>query len=80
MGRKKLFVLFEKLHPSQKMGLVADNVPYHHKREIGSLSSISKKALVLLIQKREVEYIDIPITTDSRNNLLDLEDVLTIQT
>ena len=26
------------------------------------------------MQKHEVEYIDLPITTDSRNDLLDLED------
>ncbi len=43
------------------MVLVADNAPYHHKREIGSLASLSKKKLVELMMKHSVEYIDLPI-------------------
>ena len=55
------------------MVLVADNAPYHHKMEIGSLS-FSKKALVLIMRKHKVNYIDLPIITDSWNGLSDLED------
>jgi hypothetical protein len=34
---------FEKVYPNKIMILVADNAPYHHKREIGSLQATSKK-------------------------------------
>ena len=71
--KRKLVVLFETLYPCKKMVLIANSALYHHKREIESLSLLSKKALVLLMQKHKVEYIDLPITTDSRNYLLDLE-------
>ena len=53
------------------MVLVADNAPYHHKREIGSLGSISKKPLVDLMVTHEVQYIELPITSQSRLDLLD---------
>ena len=56
------------------MLLVADNAPYHHKRNIGSLASLSKKQLVELIAKHEVEYVDLPITSDARLELANLED------
>eukprot|EP01050_Picozoa_sp_SAG11_P048365 SAG11_NODE_25830_length_353_cov_1.003937_1_plen_47_part_10 len=42
---------FEKLYPDKKMALVMDNAPYHHCRGIGSLSGMSKRALLLEIQK-----------------------------
>ena len=56
------------------MLLVADNAPYHHKRNIGSLASLSKKQLVELIAKHKVEYVDLPITSDSRLELANLEE------
>ena len=71
--KQKVVVLFERLYPGKKMVLVVENFSYHHKREIRSLSSLSKKVLVFLMQKHEVECIDLLITTDSRNDLLDLE-------
>ena len=41
--------------------LIADNVAYHHKgqREIGSIASLTKKKLIELMEKYEVEYIDL---------------------
>jgi hypothetical protein len=47
------------------MILVADNAAYHHKRVIGSLASLSKKKLIEMMVKYNVEYIDLPLT-DSR--------------
>eukprot|EP00957_Ditylum_brightwellii_P063930 4850094-Ditylum_brightwellii.AAC.2 len=38
----RLVPTFERLYPGKKMVPVLDNAPYHHKKEIGSLSSISK--------------------------------------
>jgi hypothetical protein len=40
---EKLLPSFEKLHPGKKMVLLLDNEPYHHKRQIGNLTSKSKK-------------------------------------
>jgi hypothetical protein len=58
----KLVPTFEKLHPGKNMVLVADNAPYHHKREIGSLASLTKSQLVDLMTKHEVNYVDLPAT------------------
>lgn len=62
--QKKLFPTFEKLHSGEKMVLVLDNALYHHKREIGSLGNLTKKELVQLMIKYNVEYVDLPLTTD----------------
>jgi len=48
-----------------KIVLVSDNAAYHHKRTIGSLASLTKKKLIEMMVKHDVEYIDLPIT-DSR--------------
>jgi hypothetical protein len=61
----KLIPTFEKAYPGKKMVLVADNAPYHHKRVIGSLASLTKKKLIEMMVKHDVEYIDLPLT-DSR--------------
>ena len=53
----------------KKLVLVADNAAYHHKREIGSIGSLTKKKLIELMEKYEVEHIDLPLT-DSRWNYL----------
>jgi hypothetical protein len=47
------------------MVLVADRSAYHHKRTIGSLASLTKKKLIEMMVKHDVEYTDLPIT-DSR--------------
>ena len=47
--RKKLVPCFKRKYPGKQMVLVADNVPYHHKRKIGSLASLSKAKLVDLM-------------------------------
>jgi hypothetical protein len=44
------------------MVLVCDNAPYHHKRDIGSLSSKTKSELAQLYVKHSVEYLDLPLT------------------
>jgi hypothetical protein len=49
------------------MVLVADNAPYHHKREIGSLASLTKSKLIDMMEEHEVDFIDIP-ATDVRYN------------
>ena len=56
----KLIKTFQKLYPDKKMVLVADNASYHHVRVIGSLSGLSKKKIVELMKKYEVEYLDVP--------------------
>ena len=58
----KLIPVFKRLYPNKKMILVADNAAYHHKREIGTLSGLKKKDLVLLMAQYNVQYIDIPLT------------------
>ena len=45
----RLLPSFNKKYPGKKMILVADNAPYHHKRDIGSLGSKSKKKMVDLM-------------------------------
>eukprot|EP00957_Ditylum_brightwellii_P041727 3160014-Ditylum_brightwellii.AAC.1 len=42
------------------MILVMDNVAYHHKRVIGSLNGLSKKKLIEMANKYEVDYLDLP--------------------
>jgi hypothetical protein len=42
---------------------MADNNPYLHKREIGSLASLTKShQLVDLMTKHEVDYVNLPAT------------------
>jgi transposase/ribosomal protein L30E len=71
---KKLLVTFKKLHPTAKMVLVADNAPYHHKRQIGSLASLSKSKLLDMMETHGCDYVDIPVS-DRRFDALDLGDV-----
>eukprot|EP00957_Ditylum_brightwellii_P054660 4141724-Ditylum_brightwellii.AAC.1 len=42
------------------MILVMDNAAYHHKRVIGSLNGLSKKKLIEIAKKYEVDYLDLP--------------------
>jgi transposase len=59
---------FEKLNPGKIMILVANNAAYHHKREIGSLQSTTKKKLLDMMVKYEVDTVDLP-ATDSQFEL-----------
>jgi len=59
---QRLVPTFEKQHPGKKMVLVADNAPYHHKRAIGSLNALSKKALIELAKEHSVSYLELPWT------------------
>ena len=44
------------------MKLITNNAAYHHKCEIGSIASLTKKKLVELMEKYDVEYIKLPLT------------------
>ena len=66
-----LFPTFEKLHHNKKMILVCDNAPYHHKQKIGSLASTNKKDLLQMMAEYNTQYIDLPLTTDKREDLAD---------
>jgi transposase len=69
----KLVPTFERQYPGKKMVLVADNAAYHHKRVIGSLASLSKKKLIEMMTKYEVDYLDLPLT-ESRFEFINEED------
>ena len=58
------------------MVLICDNAAYHHKREIGSLTSATKKELVEICKKYDVEYIDLPMTDRRHQAILEQELVL----
>ena len=73
--QEKLLPCFEKTHPSSKMVMIADNAPYHHSREVGSLASLkNKKELVTLMEKWECNGIEIPLTSE-RVDALEDDDV-----
>ena len=67
---ERLVPTFQRKYPGKKMILVADNAPYHHKRDIGSLGSLSKKQMLELMRKHNVEWLDLPLTTDERLDLV----------
>ena len=69
----KLRPVFARKYPGKKMLLIADNAPYHHSREIGSLGSLSKKAMVIMMTDHEVEYIDLPLVSDLCSELSKLD-------
>jgi len=58
----KLIPTFKVLYPGKRMILVADNAPYHHKREIDSLANTKKAQLVDLCHTHEVTYLDVPLS------------------
>jgi hypothetical protein len=66
---EKLVPVFEQQYPRKKMVLVADNAPYHHKRVIGSLASVTKKKIVEMMVEHSVKYIDLPLR-DKRMELV----------
>ena len=67
--RRKLVPTFEILYPHKVMVLVADNAPYHHKRIIGSLASVNKKNMVEMMVEHGVEYLDLPLVSEAREEL-----------
>ena len=67
--KEKLVPVFEQQYPGKTMVLVANNAPYHHKRVIGSLASVSKNKIVDMMLEHSVEYIDLPLT-DKRMELV----------
>ena len=71
---RKLIPTFERKYPNKTMVLVSDNAPYHHKRVIGSLGSLSKTQLVSLCVEHGIEYIDLPLT-DRRYQWFEEDDV-----
>jgi hypothetical protein len=72
----KLIPTFESTYPGKVMVLVADNAPYHHSRAIGSLASLSKSDLVKLMEDYQINYVDLPIKTNSRIELASQESEL----
>jgi hypothetical protein len=67
------------------MILVANNAPYHHKRMIGSLASLTKKKLIELMIEHNFEYVDLPLTdcrlefaNDDNNDIEDRGDCIRI--
>jgi hypothetical protein len=60
----RLIPTFEKLYPGKMMILVCDNAPYHHKREIGSMNTKTKKELLDMMTKDEVDWIELPLNTE----------------
>jgi hypothetical protein len=73
---QKLVPTFEKLYPNKQMILICDNAPYHHKRQIGSLSSKSKQQLLQLGVKHNIEYIDLPLTVERLAALSEIGELL----
>lgn len=72
----KLVPTFELLHPGKTMILICDNAAYHHKREIGSISSKTKFQLIELCIKYEIEYIDLPMNDFRSLAMSKVDDVL----
>ena len=54
--KEKLCPCFENKYPGKKMVLITNNAPYHCAREIGSLSSTTKKGILDLYDKYDVDY------------------------
>ena len=71
--KDKLIPCFKRLYGNKKMVLIADNAPYHHKRAIGTLSSLKKTELVTLMIQYDVEYIDVPLTPKRMEALEDVD-------
>ena len=71
--QEKLVPCFERKYPNKKMILVADNAPYHHAREIGSLASLTKKQIVSDMVKYGVDYLDLPLISEERFELIGLD-------
>ena len=76
--QQKLSPTFEARYPQKKMILVADNAPYHHAREIGSLASLKKGELVSMMEEMDIDHIDLPYTQERMDlvNSNDDEDVM----
>jgi transposase len=62
----RLLPTFKKLHPGKKMVLICDNAPYHHKREIGSMDTKTKKQLIEMMTNDAVDYVELPLNDDRK--------------
>ena len=71
---QKLLPCFERLFPDKKMILIADNAPYHHSREIGSLSGMKKEKLIKLMQDWDCDFIEIPVS-EARTEALEENEI-----
>lgn len=73
---ERLIPVFERLYPSKTMVLICDNAPYHHKRKIGSLASLTKIEMLTMMSEYGVDWIDLPLNEyriDYLNKLSDEE-------
>jgi hypothetical protein len=70
-----LIPTFERLYPEKEMILMCDNAPYHHKRELDSFSSKTKKELVALGLALRCTSIQLPLTKDRHNKLIDMDTI-----
>jgi hypothetical protein len=66
----RLLTTFDKLYPGKRMVLVCDNAPYHHKREIGSMNTKTKKQLLEMMVNDGVDYLTLPLN-DARAEYMD---------
>jgi hypothetical protein len=60
----RLIPSFESKYPNKKMVLICDNAPYHHKREIGSLNSKTKKQMLKLYDQYAVDTVELPLNDE----------------
>ena len=72
--KERLVPTFKKLYLNQKMVLITNNVPYHHKREIGLLGNKKKGEICDMMEKYDVEYINLPCDTMDCVNLDEEDD------
>jgi transposase len=62
--KDKLIPTFERENPNKRMILILDNAAYHHKREVGNLSSCTKPQLRIIADKYNIQHLDVPLTTN----------------
>ena len=67
--KERLVPTFERNHPNKRMILIMDNAAYHHKREVGNLSSKTKPELRILAEKYNIQHLNVPLTIRRLNVL-----------
>jgi DDE superfamily endonuclease len=72
----RLIPTFKWLYPGKGIILIFDNAHYHHKHEVGSLSSKTKAQLLDLAAKYNIEYIVFPNTVEWLNAMDKVNDIL----
>ena len=58
------------------MILILDNAAYHHRRELGNLSSCTKPQLRIIADKYNIQHIDVPLIIN-RLNVLEKDPTVT---